>query len=326
MLTTGPLVSKLNWEFGEYPSDPNNPATSPRIWEAKPIRLLETLTLGTYLTLKQLFSFSPKYGRFKTSETTVEASFLEGNLGGTQKLVFGVIDEVELPGSPFFYGNPYEWTSILDVWWFHVQYTMKRTFPYTFDTNQGWIQGSGEIFQPERFKAWIDYTKEFEPFWKNRVRMSLDFSTVWNMDLIRFTESTWTFNLGFTFEIHKFLDLSISLSSENRDIFRYFPAYADTVGVDHVNIITDLLKSVNVFNTRHRRESFFNAKRASIKAVHDMRDWDLTFEYVGEPRLTTDSTGFRFYEWASSISIFLKWSPIPEIKREVVYEDKEWSY
>jgi hypothetical protein len=326
VLTTGPLVSKLNWEFGEYPSDPSSPATSPRIWEPRPVRLLETLTLGNFLTLKQLFSFSLKYVRFKSSETVVEASFLEGNLGGTQKLIFGVPDEDELPGTPFFYGNPYEWTSILDVWWFHVQYTMRRAFPYTFDTSQGWIQGAGEIFQPERFKAWIDYSRDFEPMWKNRIRMSLDFSTVWNMDLIRFTESTWTFNLGFTFEIHKFLDLSISLSSENRDVFRYFPLYADTVGVDHVNIITDLLKSVNVFNTRHRRESFFNAKRATIKAVHDMRDWDLTFEYVGEPILTTDPTGFKFYEWTSSISIFLKWSPIPEIKREVVYESKEWSY
>ena len=283
VITTGPLVSKLNWEFGEYPADPDNPSTSARIWEPKPVRLLETLTIGKHLTFRQLFSFSPKYSRFKTSETTLEASFVDDNLGGSQKLIFGVLDENELPGTPFFFANPYEWTSTLDVWWFHAQYTMKRTSPYSFDTGQGWIQEAGEVFQPERFKAWIDYTREFEPMWKNRIRMSIDFSTVWDMDLIRFTESRWTFDLGFTVEIYKFLDLSITLSSENSEIFRYFPAYAETAGVDHVGIMTDLLKSLNIFNTQHRRESFFNAKRASIKAVHDMRDWDLTFEYAGEP-------------------------------------------
>jgi hypothetical protein len=326
IITTGPLISQLNWEFGQYPSDPENPTTSPRVWESKPIRLLETLLIDDFLTVKQLFSLSLKYSRFKTSETTVGVSFFEGNLGGSQKLTFGVIDEEDVPGSPFFYGNPYEWTSILDVWWFHLQYTMKRAYPYTFDTNQGWVQGTGEIFQAERFKAWIDYSKEFEPMWKNRIRVSLDFSTVWTMDLIRFTESRWTFDLGFTIEIHKFLDLSIGLSSENTDIFRYFPGYAETVGVDHVGIITDLLKSVNIFNMQHRRESFFNARRASIKAVHDLRDWKLTFEYVGEPELVTDPSGFKSYELASSFSIFLKWSPIPEIKREIVFEDREWRY
>ena len=48
-----------------------------------------------------------------------------------------------------------------------------------------------------------------------------------------------------------------------------------------MNPLTDLLQSFNFFNIQDRYTSNFKLRSLSVKLVHHLRDWDVSFEYAG---------------------------------------------
>jgi lipopolysaccharide assembly outer membrane protein LptD (OstA) len=196
---------------------------------------------------------------------------------------------------------------------FKFAFDAKRSYPYSFDTDSSsWVKADTESFIPVSASLSTQYKADTDPLWKNRISTGLNAGVNWKLNLQKFTDTTFNLTLKYSLKIHRFLDLSVSSSHHNAFTYQYFPNLAEQVGRTWKNPIVDLFKSINFFNIDHRYESFFNLSSISVKAVHYLDDWNLTFEYKGNPKLKEE---LQRYEWYSTFSIFLQWVPIPEIKR-----------
>ncbi len=198
------------------------------------------------------------------------------------------------------------------------QYVMSRRQAEEFDDGTlTWMRTGEERIRPDRFITTIDYEFESDPFWKDRIWYSMGVESRWNQGLQIVTDSMLSLAFQFTVHVEDFLDLTFSSFSQNDAPYRYIGALADDTGEPWVNPLTDLFRSVNFFNDEERFQSLFKIKRLSVRAVHHLADWDMTFEYAGSQELQTDSFGIRQYEWVPIFSIFVQWNPIPEIKSTI---------
>ena len=102
------------------------------------------------------------------------------------------------------------------------------------------------------------------------------------------------------------------------------PWLLEDSGIEPVNPLEDLVRSLNFFNDEERRLSNFNLRSIALKAVHHLDQWDLTIEYTGEPEQENEGTR-PVYRWESNFSIYLQWNPIPELKQEINYSDGDLS-
>jgi hypothetical protein len=87
----------------------------------------------------------------------------------------------------------------------------------------------------------------------------------------------------------------------------------------------DIAKSFNVFERQDRVRSYFNLDNISISAIHPMPDWELEIEYSGSPELRDEEETTR-YRWIGETSVFVRWKPIPEIKRKVTAKEGEVTF
>jgi hypothetical protein len=203
---------------------------------------------------------------------------------------------------------------------------MRYTEAYQFDLDQGWLKESEKSFRPELFKADLKYSYKSDPQWKNRLNWGLDLNSSWNINLLRFTDSPLFFNLSFTLKIFEFLDLKLSSQSENRAAYRYIPGLAESLGLSTINPLNDIVKSFNFFNLNQRRESNFNLNKLNIGLVHDLHDWELTFEYSAAPEKELDSSGYYQYEWKNSFSIYVQWKAQQDLEARVSVEKNEFVF
>ncbi|HUX11843.1 MAG TPA: hypothetical protein VMW87_02375 [Spirochaetia bacterium] len=193
--------------------------------------------------------------------------------------------------------------------------TLSRSDSFSFGgVGVGWIDNLDPTFRPQAFSLGVNGTVQPDPFWKNRVTIGAGVTSQWQLNLLRFTDSTFTFGFNFTVKIAKFLDLTFASLSQNNLTFLYIPAFAQKVGRPWRNPLVDLAKSFNFFNTADREESGFKLQQLSLSAVHDLGDWTLSVTYAGSPQLTTLSSGVKQYQWNSQVSIDVVWKPIPEIR------------
>ena len=118
-------------------------------------------------------------------------------------------------------------------------------------------------------------------FWKDRIKVDASVQSSYNINLQTpmVNELDFTFNLNFS--IYKFLDITFSSVSYNNQTYLYFAPY-------NLNPLTDLCKSFNFFNVQDRYQSNFKIRSLSVKLVHHLRDWDISFEYTGSPQLNSD--------------------------------------
>ncbi len=154
-------------------------------------------------------------------------------------------------------------------------------------------------------------------YWKDRVRLEAGLRTGWSMNLARYTDNLFEFAPRLTLAVHEALDLTFSSLSVNSKTYRYIPGLPEAVGESWVNPVVDLARSFNFFTTSDRFLSAFKIRSISAKAVHHLHDWDLSFEYAGNPKLITLSNGTRQYEWSPTFAIRLQWIPVPELKAAV---------
>ncbi|ADK81565.1 LPS-assembly protein LptD [Sediminispirochaeta smaragdinae] len=204
----------------------------------------------------------------------------------------------------------------------YVDFLAKRAYDYEL-TNSGWEKQEDDwAFRPYSIETGLKFEFDPDPFWKRRIDLSLSLGSSWEMNLIRYSENEFTFDLSFKLSIAEFLDIEFSSVSSNTLTYQYFDTYSD----DPLNIVSDLLDSFAFFDRSRREASNFNLESISIKAVHSMRDWDLNFVYSGSPELVDNDDGLSYYQWRPEFSIFLQWRPIPEIKKEVSYSDDEYDW
>ncbi len=223
--------------------------------------------------------------------------------------------------------EPLESVTSLDLWKINYSFTAEKVTGYDFVSNTGWVSNNKEEFQPSKVSLGFSYDYNPDPFWKNRVNFSSDISSAWTMNMLKPTDTIFTFNLGFSLSIAEFLDLNFKSQSVNRSFYRYIPASADKIGLsDTINPFTDLLNSFNFFNRDDRTASNFNLQLLEIEAVHHLGDWDLHVSYDGKPEIYTNDDSSKEYRWDSTLSIYLNWNPIPEIKKEITVTDDELQF
>lgn len=210
----------------------------------------------------------------------------------------------------------------INLWFINFNYLMEDINGYYFEISNGWLAESVSKFQPSKASAGIQYEYVPDPFWKNRFKVSLGINSTWTMNLQKYTDTAFTFDLDFSLFVAEFLELSFKSKSVNRATYRYFPGNSDEIGLPEINIFSDLLKSFNFFSEDDRKISNFNLESISISAIHHLSEWDLNIDYTGEPVLVTVDN-FTEYQWKSQFSLFVTWRPVPEIQKNIDYFENE---
>ncbi|MDR1868587.1 MAG: LPS-assembly protein LptD [Treponema sp.] len=228
-------------------------------------------------------------------------------------------------------------TSSLTLWSFRASFSATKSLKYEFnyndpdDTTKGgaWQQTDDDPALHPR-----DLTLTYNPTFSNidiikdRLKFSLNLNTRLFFDLQRYTNSNFQFTLGFTFNIVKFLDLTLSATSENTVVFRYFkgmPGMEDLTAMyidgDQNNIFIDLFDSFNFGDDTKRQRSGFKIKSLNLTAVHHLGDWTAELGLSVAPYLNNNVNPAK-YELNTELSFLVQWSAITEIKTDLRYEKR----
>ena len=147
-----------------------------------------------------------------------------------------------------------------------------------------------------------------------------------NLDFDKVVDSNFGFTVNIDLDIYKFATFSVSFSSKNDKIYKYFPSLLEKTSEAEnpavTNIFVDLLKSINFFNLPDRELSDFNMERITLTASHQLGDWEAQVNFTGKYGPNADDTKT---EWQPSLSFVVQWIPIPKIKKEVGYTNAEWN-
>jgi hypothetical protein len=181
-----------------------------------------------------------------------------------------------------------------------------------------WEPGS-KAFQLSSLHLSYDDSFSLGPFWKNRFQNTIGVKTSWNQDLIRINNSVMDFSLVYHTYLHDFWDLNISVVSQNKNIYLYFPAMRESLGIEKsYNFWEDLAKSFNFFNENDRYESAFNLSSIKIDLIHNLGSWNGILNYTGSSEKVSGE-----FKWQSQFSFFILWDPIPSINMKIDKDREE---
>jgi lipopolysaccharide assembly outer membrane protein LptD (OstA) len=212
---------------------------------------------------------------------------------------------------------------------FSAYYTYDNTVPYTLEVGKGWVlKGTETEFIPSA--TGFTFSNSSTPaklyIWKNRVYFEGTVTSNLKFNLLKLTNSSFTFAPVITFKILDFLDLSFSSTSSNEVIARYFQGVMNLPETipGETNLFTDLGKSFNFFSTKDREESGFKLKKLSFKLTHYLHDWTMNFKTTLEPKLKS-TAGVYYYEFIPTIAFVVEWKPVSDIKTTVRSEEGVFS-
>jgi hypothetical protein len=223
-------------------------------------------------------------------------------------------------------------TSSLTLWDFRASFSAVRARSWEFemgDIGGSWKQTSDDPTLLPRDLT-LSYSKTFPKMdiIKNRMNLSMNVNTRTYFDLQRHTNSNFQFSTGLTLGINRFMDITLSATSDNTVIFRYFkdvPGMEDLTAMyiegDQNNLFIDLFDSFNFADERKRQRSGFKMKSFNLASVHYMGDWKAEFKISMSPYLN-NTTNPPKYEINSDISFLVQWSAITEIKSDITYEGR----
>jgi len=269
-------------------------------------------TITAKIDSKLMFSTTSVQSAVRETETN---SWIFDPISINENLLFG--KELSLTASAKYNTEDSVFNTIttgLKLWNFNSSLYFERMVPLDPLGNP---EGGKEYFMPLLLKAGYRIPGGNYYFWKNRINLESSVNADFSMNLQKYIDSTFNFTLKFNVSIYNFLDLSFSSTSYNNRIYLYIPGMAEKLDEKWVNPLSDLFRSFNFFNIKDRYRTFFKIKSLSIKGVHHLHDWDLTFEYTGKPELRQYADGTAQYEWAPSFSVFIKWPSFPLMKTKI---------
>jgi len=191
-------------------------------------------------------------------------------------------------------------------------------------------KGEPDLFPKElRFSYFYSFPRT--KIFKNLLELYFNINTSLTFDLQQHTNSNFQFSMGFSLNLTNFLDLTISATSQNAVIFRYFkgvPGMEDLTSMyidgEQNNLFVDLLDSFNFFDESKRRRSGFKMQRFSLDLNHHLGDWKATFRISMYPYQRTDTSGgVPTINIISDISFLVTWTPITEIKSDISYDGRQ---
>ena len=228
-------------------------------------------------------------------------------------------------------------TSNLSLWELRISFSARKAIKSEFKFNDNGIGGSwsqdpdkdAELLASQLSLA---YAKSFSniEIVKNWVGMSINLNTSLTYDLQQYTKSNFQFSLGMTFKIAGFLDLTLSATSENKVIWRYFKNIKGMEKLTEMypegrqnNPFLDFFDSFSFADTEKRERSGFKMKNFNITATHYLGDWTASLTVSMYPRqFSAPSSSAVPFEWriTSDVSFTVQWTPIAEVKTNIKYD------
>ena len=191
--------------------------------------------------------------------------------------------------------------------------------------NTVWIAKKNKEFLPYSASLTIAPTFKTYKTWFNRITFTPSINSNLVFDLIRPTNSYFTFTPKISFTISEVFTFSFSATSRNSVIYRYFQTMLGHPGriPGEQNIFVDLMNSFRFDNEMLRKSSGFKLKSLNFEITHDLHDWDLKMIFKVEPRLITEK-GVTQYNFDPYITIGVVWRPIEAIKTQIVDDYGTW--
>ena len=181
------------------------------------------------------------------------------------------------------------------------------------------ISFKSKDFQKENLGFSVRLSQDKITGWKGRIgfEQSLNMSFTYDFENPYRTSFTLDFTVGFA--IAEFLDLSIGVSSANKTFARYY----ENGSFSFSSMWEDLWRSFDFFGDG-RKNTGFNLDSFKVSLVHYMRDWDLHVDAQGS---MTTKYGSGKYEWVPTVTVYIKWNAIPELKTQGDWDSKsdEWT-
>ena len=162
----------------------------------------------------------------------------------------------------------------------------------------------------ERVTIKTDINSKSVQFWKGRVFLSFTLKSSLNYLNREKNRSSFTLEPQIKFSIAEFLDFKLSLITENRNIGSYF--VGDKFSLS--SLFEDLARSMDFFGDGRNNTSFI-LRSISMEAIHVMDDWNLNCKYSTEI-VKSNIIGGSVYTLQPSLSIFLSWKTMPDLKVE----------
>ncbi|MCQ2577376.1 MAG: hypothetical protein MJ176_02470 [Treponema sp.] len=215
---------------------------------------------------------------------------------------------------------------------FSFAYTMSWTKGYDFveeGNSRRWKIREEEEFLPTSLSAYWSPEKKTFYSWKNRISVAPSMNTSLVADLLRPTNSYFTFSPSLTFRLNELLDVSFAATSRNSVIYRYVQSAMGTPGrvPGEENIFKDLFNSFAFADEAKRKASGFKIKSLDVDINHHLHDWKFQYKLKMEPRLITDTvTGRKRYDFNPLIQLAIVWNPMDNIKANITDKYGEWSF
>ena len=227
-------------------------------------------------------------------------------------------------------------TSSLSLWNFRAAFTARKMVRWEFDpidplspsTGGRWIQPPEEEPALNPTELSFTYNRSFSniDIISNRLSFSTNVNSRLLFNLQQYTNSNFQFTLGFSLRVIGFLDLTLSATSDNKVIFRYFkgiPGMEDLTAMysdgPQNNLFVDLLDSFNFADESKRLRTGFKMNRFNLSAVHYLGDWKAELGIAIMPYLNNTLPTPK-YEVNADISFLVQWSAITEVKSDIRYE------
>lgn len=206
---------------------------------------------------------------------------------------------------------------------FAASFEMANTYAYNFDdTNHtGWIAETTKSFIPYSLSLSYNYTQKTFYKWFNRISIAPSLSTNIYADLVRPTNSYFTFTPGITFKINDFFNVTFSATSRNSVLYRYFQTMLGHDGriPGEQNIFLDLFDSFRFDDEEKRKSSGFKLKSLNLSVNHELHDWDFNMTLKFEPRLVIKN-GQKYYDYNPYFTIGITWRPMQSMKTVITDE------
>lgn len=220
-------------------------------------------------------------------------------------------------------------TTTLTLWGLRAEYAASRMRGYDYSSSTGWsVSTEPERLQPQNFT--LSYSGSFarSELWNRRLKFYVNLNSRLFFDLQRYTNSSFSQTLGFTLGINGFVDLSLSATSANEVIVRYFkdtPLFNDVPlqfpEGDQNNFFIDLFDSFRFDDERLRRRSGFKMRSFTFRANHHLGDWNALLDITMSPYLDMNTSPPQ-YLFNSQIAFLVQWVPVSEIKSDIKYEQR----
>ena len=186
-----------------------------------------------------------------------------------------------------------------------------------------------EEFIPTSLSVYWSPEKKTFYSWKNRISVAPSMNTSLVADLLKPTNSYFTFSPSLTFRLNELLDVSFSATTRNSVIYRYVQKAFGTPGrvPGEENIFKDLMNSFAFHDETKRKASGFKIKSLDVDINHHLHDWKFQYKLKMEPRLITDTvTGRKRYDFNPLIQLGIVWNPMDSIKANITDKYGEWSF